>query len=138
MPSAPRLLSFDVSVDYDRTAHSGLGGAAIAADDSWWAEHLVLAGLARCTLTSLDYHAHRANLESAGSAKARGVVTKRESDGRYAFVEVEVRLDVELGPGLDEEGVLDLVSKAERDCFVGSSLTAEPRYSWTVNGEAIR
>ena len=138
MPTEPRVLSFDVSVDSDRTAHSGLGGAAIAADDAWWAEHLVLAGLARCTLTSLDYHAHRANLESAGSAKARGVVTKRGSDGRYAFVEVEVELDVDLEPGPDEEAVLDLVSRAERDCFVGSSLTAEPRYSWTVNGEAIR
>jgi len=137
VPGEPRILSFDVSVDSDRTAHSGLGGAAIPADDAWWAEHLVLAGLARCTLTSLDYHAHRANLESAGSATARGVVTRRESDGRYAFVEVEVALDVELGPGLDEEAVLDLVAKAERDCFVGSSLTAEPRYSWTVNGEAI-
>ena len=85
MPGRPRVLSFDVSVDRDRTAHSGLGGAPIARDDAWWAEHLVLAGLARCTLTSLDYHAHGSELTSTGSATARGLVTQRESDGRYAF-----------------------------------------------------
>jgi organic hydroperoxide reductase OsmC/OhrA len=132
-----RVITFDVSVDRHRTSHSGLGGEGIPMDDAWWAEHLVLAGLARCTLTSLDYHAHRANLASGGSATARGVVTQRESDGRYAFVDFEVDLDVELEPQPDEESVLELVSKAERDCFVGSSLTAKPRYAWTVNGEVL-
>jgi organic hydroperoxide reductase OsmC/OhrA len=133
----PRALSFDVSVDRDRTSWSGLGGEGIRMGDAWWAEHLLLSALARCTLTSFDYHAHRSDLTSAGEAKARGLVTKRESDGRYAFVDVEVELEVELHPEPDEESVLELLSKAERDCFVGSSLTARPRYSWTVNGEVI-
>jgi organic hydroperoxide reductase OsmC/OhrA len=131
------VLTFDVSVDRDRTSHSGLGGEGIAMDDHWWSEHLLLAGLARCTLTSFDYHAHRADLVSTGSATARGVVTQRASDGRYAFVDVDVELDVELDPKPDEDDLLELLSKAERDCFVGSSLTARPRYAWTVNGEAI-
>ena len=130
-------MTFDVSVDRDRTSWSSLGGEGIPIDDLWWAEHLLLAAVARCTLTSLDYHAHRAELTSGGAAKARGVVTKRESDGRYAFVDFEVELDVELEPKPDEEAVLELLSKAERDCFVGSSLTARPRYQWTVNGEVI-
>jgi hypothetical protein len=26
---------------------------------------------------------------------------------------------------------------AERDCFIGSSLTAKPAYRWVVNGHAI-
>jgi organic hydroperoxide reductase OsmC/OhrA len=134
---SPRILTFDVSVDRDRSAHSALGGAAIEADDAWWAEHLLLAGLAKCTLTSLDYHAHRAGLATVGSGSAHGVVTKRESDGRYAFVEVAVQLEIELDPVPDEEAVLELVAKAERDCFVGNSLTARPRYRWTVNGEQI-
>ncbi len=30
-----------------------------------------------------------------------------------------------------------LGSKAERDCFVEDSVTAKPRYTWTVNGESI-
>ena len=137
MATTPRVLTFDVRVDPERRSWSGLGGEGIPMDDAWWAEHLVLAGLARCTLASLDYHAHRADLTSAGSATARGVVTKRESDGLYAFVQLEVDLNVELEPAPDEETVLELVSKAERDCFVGSSLTARPRYAWTVNGEAL-
>jgi organic hydroperoxide reductase OsmC/OhrA len=132
-----RVFTFDVSVDRDRTAHSGSGGSPIAAEDAWWAEHLVLAGLARCTLTSLDYHAHRAGLDSAGSATARGTVSKRDSDGRYAFVEVDVQLEVELDPAPDRGAVRELVAKAERDCFVGASLTASPRYAWTVNGEEL-
>lgn len=132
-----RVLTFDVSVDRDRTSSSGLGGASIAAEDAWWAEHLVLAGLARCTLTSLDYHAHRAGLHSTGSARAHGSVTKRESDGRYAFVELDVQLEVELDPAPDGETARELVTKAERDCFVGASLTAKPQYTWTVNGEDL-
>jgi organic hydroperoxide reductase OsmC/OhrA len=131
------VLNFDVSVDSDRTARSSLGGDPIPADDAWWAEHLLLAGLARCTLTSLDYHAHRADLESVGSAKAHGLVTKRESDGLYAFVDVGVDMDVRLEPEPGEDALLELVTKAERDCFVGSSLTARPRYTWKVNGEVI-
>jgi organic hydroperoxide reductase OsmC/OhrA len=133
----PRVLTFDLSVDRDRTVHSGLGGSAIAAEDAWWAEHLVLAGLARCTLTSLDHHAHRAGLISTGSASAHGLVTKRDLDGRYAFVELGVQLEVELDPAPDGEAVRELVAKAERDCFVGASLTARPRYVWTVNGEDL-
>lgn len=137
MSAKPRILTFDVSVDRDRTAHSGSGGSPIAAEDAWWAEHLVLAGLARCTLTSLDYHAHRAGLHSTGSASARGEVTKRDSDGRYAFVELDVQLEVELDPAPDDDTVRELVAKAERDCFVGASLTVSPRYAWTVNGEEV-
>ena len=137
MSTRPRILTFDVTVDRDRAAHSALGGATIARDEAWWAEHLLLVGLTRCTLTSLDYHAHRAGLQSTGSGSAHGVVTKRESDGRYAFVDFEVELDVELEPAPDETETLELISKAERDCFVGNSLTPKPRYRWTVNGEKI-
>jgi hypothetical protein len=34
--------------------------------------------------------------------------------------------------------VRELLARAERDCFVGASLTVKPRYSWTVNGEELR
>jgi organic hydroperoxide reductase OsmC/OhrA len=138
VPAQPRVLNFDVTVDSGRTAQSGLGGEPIPADDAWWAEHLLLAGLARCTLTSLDYHAHRADLESVATAKAHGIVTRRESDGLYAFVDVGVDVELRLEPEPGEDAVLELLAKAERDCFVGSSLTARPRYTWTVNGEAVQ
>ncbi|MBA3787913.1 MAG: hypothetical protein H0X21_04370, partial [Actinobacteria bacterium] len=75
-------------------------------------------------------------LELASSADASGTVTKRDEDGRYAFVEIEVQADVTLSPAPPD--VRELLARAERDCFVGASLTIEPVYSWTVNGEEIR
>jgi uncharacterized OsmC-like protein len=129
---------FDVSVDSKRTAESALGGTPVAPEEAWSAEHLVLAALLRCTLTSLDYHAQRAGLTAVGSGKAHGTVTKRESDGLYAFVDVEARYDLELDGDLGDEAVLELLDRAERGCFVGNSLTARPGYHWTVNGKEVR
>jgi hypothetical protein len=64
-------------------------------------------------------------------------VTRREDDGLYAFVEIEASFDVELSPPLETEALAELIERTERGCFVGNSLTARPRYSWTVNGEAL-
>lgn len=107
------------------------------AEDDWTPEHLVLAGLARCMLTALDFHAKRAEIAVSGSASAEGVVTKREEDGRYAFTDIDCTLDVQLDPAPDGDRVRELVDLAERDCFIGASLTATPRYSWRVNGELV-
>ena len=137
MATTARVLQFDVTVDRDRTALSGRGGSPIPADEAWSSEHLVLAGLVRCTLTSLDHSARRAGLEVAASGTAHGVVTKREDDGRYAFVAIESRLDVVLEPATDPDAVRDLVARAEKGCFVGNSLVARPTYHWTVNGEQV-
>jgi uncharacterized OsmC-like protein len=104
---------------------------------AWTPEHLVLAGLMRCTLKSLDFHAKKTSIEARGSAGADAVVTKREEDGRYAFVEIECGLDVELEPRPEGDRLTELLDLAERDCFVGASLTAKPRYEWRVNGEVV-
>ena len=50
------------------------------------------------SLTSFRYHARRAGHEPVSSAAAHGVVTRREEDGRFAFVEIRVDLDVTLDP----------------------------------------
>ena len=110
---------------------------ALEPDPEWTPEHLVLAGLGSCTLKSLAFHAERRSISSAGEAAAAGVVTKREEDGRYAFVEIECGLDVELEPAPEGEHLKELLDLAERDCFVGASLTAKPRYEWRVNGEVV-
>ena len=106
--------------------------------DAWTPEHLVLAALMRCTLKSLDFHAKRASIEARGTAGADAVVTRREDDGRYAFVQIECGLDVELEPAPEDRRVTELLDLAERDCFVGASLTAKPRYEWRVNGEVVQ
>jgi organic hydroperoxide reductase OsmC/OhrA len=108
------------------------------AEEDWSPEHLVLAGLARCTLKSLDFHAKRTGVAASGTASAQGAVTKRETDGRYAFVELECGLDVELEPLPEDEVLAELLALAERDCFVGASLMPAPRYEWRVNGKLVR
>ena len=135
MATQAKIFSYAIALDREGAATSDDGGSPLPNEEAWSPEHLVLAGLARCTLTSLEYHARRLDVESGGSATASGEVTQRTTDGRYAFVRVRVELDVTLQP--TPANVRELLSKAERDCFVGASLTAKPRYRWTVNGEEI-
>jgi uncharacterized OsmC-like protein len=130
------VLEFDVTVDRAGDARSALGGSPLPREVEWWAEHLVLAGLVRCTLASMDYAARRAGSNSVGSGTANGTVTKRD-DGRYGFVAIDVELDVQLAPAPRSEALQELVAKAEAGCFVGNSLSPGPRYRWRVNGEEI-
>ena len=135
MATGAKTFSYAVSVDRDGTARSEEGGSPLAEEEAWSPEHLVLAGLARCILTSLDYHARRGEIEAKGSTEARGEVAQRDTDGRHAFVHIRVDVEVTLDP--KPRSPRELVAKAERDCFVGASLTARPRYHWTVNGEEL-
>jgi uncharacterized OsmC-like protein len=130
---------FDYAIELDRSGRMWAEGrGALQADDVWSPDHLLLAALARCTLQSLRYHAGRAGLDSVGSAEASGRVTRREDDGRYAFVELDCSLDVELDETPPETELRGLLARAERDCFVGASLTVAPRYRWRVNGNVVR
>jgi uncharacterized OsmC-like protein len=135
MATGAKSFSYAVSVDRDVAARSERGGPPIPADEAWTPEHLVLAGLARCTLKSLRYHADRDRIAVTGGAEAKGEVALRDTDGRYAFIRIKVELDVTLDPA--PSSARELLAKAERDCFVGASLTAKPRYRWTVNGEVL-
>ena len=107
------------------------GGAQIAPAEGWTPDHLLLAALVRCSIDSLTFHARRGGHEVAASGEAQGTVTRRESDGRYAFVEIGVRIDAQLTPRADDTD--DLVEKAERDCFVGASLNIKPEYERHVS-----
>ena len=113
------------------------GRSPVELDAAWTPEHLVLAGLARCTLQSLRFHAEPLGIDFLANASASGMVTRRPEDGRYAFVEIDVQLDLELDPVPPGEELAALLAKAERDCFVGASLKPSPRYHWSVNGAAI-
>jgi len=131
-----RPKSFDYAVSLDETwdVRSDRDGGVLAGADeaTWTPEHLVLAGLARCTLTSLRFHCVRAGVRLTSSAGARGTVTRRDEDGRFAFVEVVFEGEVTFDPKPDDETVAELLAKGERDCFVGASLTAKPTYVWRV------
>jgi uncharacterized OsmC-like protein len=125
----------------DLTAGGGLtdeNGVGLDVPAEWTPEHLLLAALIRCTLKSLRHHASLESVDVASAfGSSRTLVTKRETDDRYALVETEVELAVELVPEPAADELAELLALAERDCFVGSSLTAKPRYRWLVNGRPI-
>ena len=132
----PKRFEYAASLDGQGRLLAG-GGSPLEPGAEWSPEHLVLAGLMRCTLKSLTHHAEQRSVSVRGGAVAEAVVTKRDGDGRYAFVEVECGLDVQLEPLPGGEALAELLGLAERDCFVGASLTARPRYEWRVNGEVV-
>ena len=132
--ATPKEFRYAVGLGADG-AVSTESGATLVPGAEWTPEHLLLAALVRCTLKSLRHHLDRAGVAlegSIGGASAR--VTKRASDGRFAAVETEVELSIRLEPEPDADAVAALLAKAERDCFVGASLTAPPAYRWVVNG----
>ena len=85
----------------------------------------------------MDYSARKAGLDVVGEGRAHGTVTRRDSDGLYAFVDIESRLEIELDPPPEQNAVQELIAEAERGCFVSNSIEPRPRHHWTVNGEEI-
>jgi organic hydroperoxide reductase OsmC/OhrA len=131
---SPKIFEYRASIDAE--------GALCAEErhrldpgETWTPEHLVLAALCRCSLSSLRHHAEKAGLDARGAASASGVVTKRERDGRYAFVEIQCGLDVTVEPPPEDPAALTAL--AERDCFIGASLTAKVEYEWRMNGALV-
>ncbi len=129
---------FDYAAAVDRTGRvSAEGGAPVELGRGWSAEHLVLAGLGRCTVASLVHFARRRGIDVIASASVAGAVTKREDEERYAFVEIECRLDVQLEPEPPGEELDSLLASAEWGCFVGASLRPSPTYRWRVNSKDV-
>ena len=128
---APRAKVFEYRIEVASDGALSLpDGAAVQLSPEWTPDHLLLAALVLCSLKSLAYHARRAGHELTASGSASGRVTKREGDGRYAFVEIVCRIDAELTPPAADAG--ELIAKAERDCFVAATLTVRPQYEWRI------
>jgi organic hydroperoxide reductase OsmC/OhrA len=135
---AVRAKRFEYAIALDRGGRlSAENCPPLRLGEEWTADHLLLAALARCTVHSLRHHARRAELRFAASAEASGVVTRREEDGRYAFVEIDCAIEAELEPEPGADELKELIFRAERDCFVGATLTVKPGYRWTVNGREL-
>ena len=132
-----KKLRYAVELTTDGELHDE-DGVVLDVPGEWSPEHLLLAALIRCSLKSLDFHAGRRGVDvRSASGSSRTLVTQRESDDRYALVETEAELAVELAPEPDAADLAELLGLAERDCFIGSSLTAKPSYRWVVNGRPI-
>ena len=71
-------------------------GVVLDAPAAWSPEHLLLAALVRCSLKSLRFHADRKGVDVRSASGSSGtLVTKRETDDRYALIETDVELDVD-------------------------------------------
>src|SRR3954469_20980666 len=124
--------TFEYAVEVDGGGRMTIpGGGQFVPPEGWSADHLLLAALVRCSIDSFAYHARRAGHEAAATASAHGTIKKRGEDDGYRFVSIGVRIDAQLTPRTNE--VDDLIAKAERDCFVGASLTVKPEYEWHVS-----
>jgi len=134
----PRPKHFEYAAVVDRNgAIAAQGAPPVELPPELTPEHLVLAGLGRCAIASLDYHARRVGVSVAAAATASAAVTRRPEDERYAFVEIECALDADLDPPPAGDGLAELLAKAERDCFIAASLRVRPSYRWRINGEEI-
>ncbi|HVC88625.1 MAG TPA: OsmC family protein [Gaiellaceae bacterium] len=127
MATQAKVLEY--AVELDRGGRLTIpGGGQFVPPDGWSADHLLLAALVRCSIDSFTYHARRAGHTVEASGSAQGTITKDDADGRYRFVEISLRIDVQLDPrASDPDG---LIARAERDCFVGASLRIKPEYTW--------
>ena len=124
--------TFEYAVEVDGAGRMTIpGGGQFVPPEGWSADHLLLAALVRCSMDSFAYHARRAGHAVTASGSAQGTITKSGDDNRYRFVSIEVRIDAQLEPRTNEPD--DLIAKAERDCFVGASLTVKPAYTWHVS-----
>jgi len=130
MPTQAKVLEYAVEVDRGNRMTIP-GGAQIEHAEGWSPDHLLLAALVRCSIDSFTYHARRAGHGVSATGSGHGTVTKRDSDGRYAFVTIGVAIDAQLEPRTNDRD--QLIEKAERDCFVGASLTIKPEYTWRVS-----
>ena len=134
---AIRAKHFEYWISLDEGGALAAEGQPVPLDEQVSAEHLLLGGLARCSMSSLAYFARQKDIDASGTALATGTVTRREEDDRYGFVEIECQMEVNLRGDLAEEELRSLVQSAEWGCFVGASLKPAPRYRWRVNGREL-
>jgi organic hydroperoxide reductase OsmC/OhrA len=132
-----RAKHFEYWVAIDEAGSISADGSPIETGTDVSAEHLLLAGLARCSISSLAHFAGKRDISVSATAYASGTVTLRAEDDRYGFTDFECRIEVDLGEEVPEDELRQLLDSAEWGCFVGASLDPAPRYKWRVNGRDL-
>ena len=100
-------------------------------ESSWSPEHLFLASIQSCTMLSFVAHCAHNGLELVTyRSQATGSLSRNE-DRRYAFRTVEMVVYVRMAGG-HAASARELTPKAERDCFISASTTAEILTDWRI------
>lgn len=98
----------------------------------WSPEHLFLGALQSCTMLSFLAHCAHNGLEVASyDSQAVGRIERGEDDQRYAFQSVSLVVMVRMAGG-HAEAARALTDKAERDCFISASTSAEVETDWRI------
>jgi organic hydroperoxide reductase OsmC/OhrA len=101
-------------------------------DAQWSPEHLFLASLQSCTMLSFLAHCAHNGVEVVEyRSEASGDLARRESDRRYAFRAVGLIVTVVVAGG-HAPLAQGLTDKAQRDCFISASTTAEIHTAWRI------
>ena len=132
-----RAKHFEYWISLDESGNLSADGDPVTTEGEAGAEHLLLAALARCSISSLEHFARQKDVEVTASAYAAGTVTRREEEDRYGFVDIECKLDVQLDGDLPDDELRKLLPSAEWGCFNGASVKPAPRYAWRVTGRDL-
>lgn len=98
----------------------------------WSPEHLFLASIQSCTMLSFIAHCAHNGIEVVSyDSKVEGRLSRREDDRRYAFEVVDMTVMARVSGG-HAQAARDLTGKAERDCFISASTTAEVHTDWRI------
>jgi organic hydroperoxide reductase OsmC/OhrA len=100
-------------------------------ETSWSPEHLFLASIQSCTMLSFLAHCAHNGLELVTYRSSATASLARNADRRYAFQAVDMVVLVRMAGG-HGAAARDLTPKAERDCFMSASTTADVRTDWRI------
>jgi len=102
----------------------------------WSPEHLFVASIAACFVTTFEAVAKLSQLPIRSFAVAATGELVRGDDRRYRFTRVVLRPAIEVDDELDVERALRLVPKAEQACLVSRSVSSEVAVEPTVSAAA--
>jgi organic hydroperoxide reductase OsmC/OhrA len=98
---------------------------------SWSPEHLFLASIQSCTMLSYIAHCSHRGLEIVSYRSTAEGSVARNAERRYAFQAVSMVVYARMAGG-HAAAARDLTPKAERDCFISASTTADVTTDWRI------
>jgi organic hydroperoxide reductase OsmC/OhrA len=100
-------------------------------ESSWSPEHLFLASLQSCTMLSFVAHCAHRGLELVTYRSTVTGALAQNAERRYAFQTVSMVVYVRMAGG-HAAAARELTPKAERDCFISASTTADVTTDWRI------